>query len=93
MAASAKGQWIFAAHLEARSEWELTGFVGGALLNATLDRTFIDENDRRWIIDFKTSEHGAASLPRFGMKSNDVTATNWKAMRHCCRYGNSEGFR
>lgn len=64
-AASVKGQWIFAAHPEARSEWELTGFVRGSLLNATIDRTFVDEQDRRWIIDFKTSEHEGGRLTAF----------------------------
>ncbi len=64
-ATSQKGRWIFSAHDQARSEWELSGFVGGSLLNATVDRTFVDKQDRRWIIDFKTSEHEGGRLTRF----------------------------
>ena len=36
-----------------------------SLCEAVIDRTFIDENGVRWIIDYKTSEHEGADLENF----------------------------
>ncbi len=62
---SERGRWVLAARPDAVSEWALSGAVGGLLYNVTVDRTFRDENGRRWIIDFKTGEHSGGSLERF----------------------------
>ena len=56
--ASEKGRWLLdSAHENAESELRLSGLVDGRLTNAVLDRTFVDENGRRWIVDYKTSTH------------------------------------
>ena len=61
-----RGRWILSeAHAQARSEMPLTGVVDGVVVNAVLDRTFIDENDVRWIIDYKTGVHGGGHLDAF----------------------------
>ncbi len=49
-----KGRWILAPHTEAHSEYPLTGFLKGRFVSVQIDRTFVDEEERRWIIDFKT---------------------------------------
>jgi len=36
-----------------------------------IDRTFIDENDVRWIIDYKTGEHMGANLEIFFNNERD----------------------
>jgi hypothetical protein len=64
-ATSERGRWIFEKHTEAQNEWELTGFAGGQLLNATIDRTFVDESGRRWIIVIKTSDHKGGGRTAF----------------------------
>lgn len=43
-------------HLEAHSEYALTGEVEKGYQQFVIDRTFIDENGWRWIIDYKTSQ-------------------------------------
>jgi ATP-dependent helicase/nuclease subunit A len=63
---SARGRWIFAPeHHEARSEWALTGIAAGRLTNVVIDRTFIDAEGTRWVIDFKTSRHEGGGLDAF----------------------------
>jgi len=63
---SPRGRWIFAAeHREARSEWALTGLAAGRLTNVVIDRTFIDSDGTRWVIDFKTSRHEGGGLDAF----------------------------
>lgn len=65
MKTSPRGQWIFSSHQEARSEYAITGVVAGEVVCGTVDRTFIDDNGVRWIVDFKTSSHEGGSLDGF----------------------------
>ena len=59
------GQWILSRnHQEADCELALTGQLDGKLVNAIIDRTFID-NGCRWIIDYKSGHHGGANLDAF----------------------------
>lgn len=59
------GQWILTNQQDHRSEYPLTGVVENHYIERTLDRTFIDEHDIRWIIDFKTGEHEGTDLDEF----------------------------
>lgn len=51
----AKGQWILSQALHARAEWALTTYANGKVEKKIIDRTFVDDNNHRWIIDYKTS--------------------------------------
>ncbi|OSM05027.1 putative UvrD/REP helicase [Magnetofaba australis IT-1] len=52
------GRWILdPSHEAARSEWDLTGVIDGKRQRMVVDRTFIDAEGARWIIDFKTGAH------------------------------------
>ncbi|MCE2896756.1 MAG: UvrD-helicase domain-containing protein [Betaproteobacteria bacterium] len=52
--ADPRARWILGPHAEARCEWRLTGVLDGALVDVALDRTFVDEDGTRWIVDYKT---------------------------------------
>lgn len=53
-----KGQWILSSeHKDAQNEYALTGVFENKITNIIIDRTFVDEQDTRWIIDYKTSRH------------------------------------
>jgi RecB family exonuclease len=53
-----RGRWLFdPAHAEADSELALSGLRGGQIVNAVIDRTFVDSDGTRWVVDFKTSPH------------------------------------
>ena len=61
-----RGRWILArGHREARSELALTGLADGRLRSVVIDRSFVDEDGVRWVIDFKTSEHEGGRLEDF----------------------------
>lgn len=60
-----RGQWLLQPHQDARSEYALTTIENGKCVNGIIDRTFIDENGMRWIIDYKTAEPQEVSLDAF----------------------------
>ena len=60
-----RGRWILERHREAECESRLAGLIDGKLVEATIDRTFVDEQNVRWIIDYKTSEHQGGDLEAF----------------------------
>ncbi len=50
--------WIFSAtHHEIKTEWPVSGVINSQLVHAVIDRSFIDQENIRWIIDFKSSRH------------------------------------
>jgi hypothetical protein len=60
-----RGRWILTPHAEAASELELTGLVDGRVVRTRIDRTFVDEANLRWIVDFKTGAHQGGDVPAF----------------------------
>jgi ATP-dependent helicase/nuclease subunit A len=61
-----RGQWIFTSeHSEAHSELALTGIAAGRLTGVVIDRSFVDRDGTRWVIDFKTSRHEGGGLETF----------------------------
>lgn len=50
-----RGRWILMQHREAQSEYRLTVRIDTAPKQFIIDRTFVDENNIRWIIDYKTT--------------------------------------
>jgi len=60
-----RGRWVLQPHAEAASELPIAGLIEGALCEAVIDRTFVDEHGVRWIIDFKTSSHEGADVQNF----------------------------
>jgi ATP-dependent helicase/nuclease subunit A len=60
-----RGRWVLENHRDAASELALAGLLDGSLCEAVIDRTFIDEDGVRWIIDYKTSAHEGANLENF----------------------------
>ncbi len=50
--------WIFSSdHVHIKTEWPVSGVIGKQIVHAIIDRSFVDKNDVRWIIDFKSSRH------------------------------------
>ena len=63
--ADSRGRWALQSHADARAEWRLTGMRDGALVNIAIDRTFVDDENVRWIIDFKTGSHEGGDVDAF----------------------------
>ncbi len=61
-----RGRWLLdSAHEGAHSEYALSGVIDGRLLSVVLDRTFVDRDGTRWIVDYKTGRHLGADLDGF----------------------------
>jgi ATP-dependent helicase/nuclease subunit A len=63
--ADPRGRWLLGPRREARNEYRLTGTVDGLRSSVVVDRTFLDDEGRRWIVDYKTSSHEGAGLDDF----------------------------
>ena len=63
--ADPRGQWVLAGHREQNSEYALTGVYRGNIINIVIDRTFVDEEGTRWIVDYKTSRHESGDIDEF----------------------------
>jgi hypothetical protein len=49
------GCWILDHHhMDAKSEWPLSTYINEQITNVVIDRSFVDKNGIRWIIDYKT---------------------------------------
>jgi ATP-dependent helicase/nuclease subunit A len=61
-----RGRWLFdRRHRDAHSELALSGLRDGQVVNAVIDRIFVDEAGTRWVVDFKTSPHEGGDLDAF----------------------------
>ncbi len=61
-----RGRWLLdATHRESATELALTGRIGGEIVRTVIDRSFIDRDGLRWIVDYKTSSHEGAGLEAF----------------------------
>jgi ATP-dependent helicase/nuclease subunit A len=64
--ADERGRWLLdPQHVAAYGELALTGRVNGDVVSVVIDRTFVDEQGTRWIVDYKTSSHEGAGLEAF----------------------------
>ena len=61
-----RGKWILSnEHQHQKNEYSISGIIDGKLVNAILDRTFVDNEGTRWIIDYKTSRHEGTNQDAF----------------------------
>lgn len=60
-----RGQWIIYPHKDAKAEFPITSVIDEQAKPLILDRTFIDENGIRWIIDYKTTPYTGDNLEAF----------------------------
>lgn len=57
-----KGRWILQTHQQAASEFSFTTNLNNEYQKIIIDRTFIDEQNIRWIIDYKTVASSNAEI-------------------------------
>ena len=66
--ADPRGRWLMGLTeplSDIESELALSGVVDAQVVNIVIDRTFVDAQGMRWIVDFKTSTHEGGGLARF----------------------------
>jgi ATP-dependent helicase/nuclease subunit A len=60
-----RGKWLLGAHRNAACEYSLNGILEGQIVSARVDRTFIDDQGTRWVIDYKSSSHAGSGVEDF----------------------------
>jgi len=61
-----RGRWLLAhEHRDSHNEYALTGIYQGRIINIKIDRTFIDAQGVRWVVDYKTGSHEGADREAF----------------------------
>ncbi|ODT79374.1 MAG: DNA helicase UvrD [Nitrosomonadales bacterium SCN 54-20] len=60
-----RGRWLLEPQQEARSELRMTGNIAGRYMDFVIDRTFLDAEGQRWVVDYKTSSHEGADVESF----------------------------
>jgi ATP-dependent exoDNAse (exonuclease V) beta subunit len=63
--ADERGRWLLRAREDAQSELRLTGVTDDGIVNVIVDRTFVDEQGTRWIVDYKTGGHEGGDTTAF----------------------------
>jgi ATP-dependent exoDNAse (exonuclease V) beta subunit len=59
-----KGRWLLEPHADHRCEWALTR-DGEPPRQYVIDRSFVDGDGVRWIVDYKTGDHRGSDVARF----------------------------
>ena len=60
-----RGRWIFAEREQAHNEYAISGVLRGRIVRAVVDRTFVDEEGTRWVVDYKTGSHEGGEMEEF----------------------------
>jgi ATP-dependent helicase/nuclease subunit A len=61
-----RGRWILQrGYRDDVREHALSGPIRGAVVRVVFDRSFIDHEGVRWVIDYKTSEHRGGNVEEF----------------------------
>ncbi|HET7176932.1 MAG TPA: UvrD-helicase domain-containing protein [Gammaproteobacteria bacterium] len=64
--ADPRGRWLLSdEHQQARGEYALSAMREGRLETGIIDRTFVDKDGVRWVVDYKTSRHSGTDLDAF----------------------------
>jgi hypothetical protein len=61
-----RGQWLHSTeHQQQRNEYALSGVVQDKVISVKIDRTFVDADGTRWIVDYKISRHEGEDVESF----------------------------
>ena len=61
-----RGQWVLSSgHQQQNNEYALSGIYQDKVISIKIDRTFVDADGTRWIIDYKTSRHEGSDVKSF----------------------------
>lgn len=74
-----KGRWLLQPHRLAQSEVALTAIIQNKPVSLVIDRTFIDENEIRWIIDYKTSMPEEETIEAFLIREKNHYQTQMQS--------------
>jgi ATP-dependent exoDNAse (exonuclease V) beta subunit len=59
------GRWALSRHAQGETEYRVSGVIDNEVRRFAIDRTFVDEEGSRWVIDYKTGSHAGGDLEAF----------------------------
>ena len=80
-----RGKWLLEKHSDAACEYSICGILEGQIVRARIDRTFIDDQNVRWIVDYKSSLHEGAGKEDF--LDNECARYRDQLMRYRSLFG------
>ena len=81
-----RGQWVLSTrHEDARCEVPLTALIAGQLRRLVIDRTFVEQDGTRWIIDYKTGTHEGGDVAGFLDEEQERYRAQLAAYAHAFR--------
>lgn len=80
-----KGQWILKKHACAASEYAFSLSGETSVKQYIIDRTFVDEGNMRWIIDYKTTIFDQQDLQQFLQNEQKKYAAKMQRYAECLR--------
>jgi ATP-dependent exoDNAse (exonuclease V) beta subunit len=76
------GRWLLAdTHAESACEYPITMMRDNRMRSMIIDRTFVDQDGVRWIVDYKTGSHGGGSIDTFFEEEEQRYADQLQAYR------------
>jgi hypothetical protein len=60
-----RGRWLLQAHTDDRFEWALTEQGAAGFRRHVIDRSFVDAEGTRWVIDYKSGGHEGSDVAAF----------------------------
>ncbi len=85
--ADARGQWLLGPQQQAKNEYRLTAVIDGERRNLVMDRSFIDNEGRRWIVDYKTGTHEGTNVDAFLNREQERYRAQLERYAHALAHG------
>lgn len=60
-----RGKWLLEKHDDSACEYSICGVLDSRIVSVRIDRTFVDDQNTRWIVDYKSSLHEGAGIEEF----------------------------
>jgi ATP-dependent helicase/nuclease subunit A len=79
--ADARGRWLLEPHAQAASELALATLRDGRYQRRIIDRSFVDAQGQRWIVDFKTGAHEGGDVAGFVL--NELARYRGQLQEYC----------
>jgi len=60
-----RGKWLLEKHDSSACEYSICGVLEDRIVSVRIDRTFVDDQGTRWVVDYKSSLHEGALIEEF----------------------------
>jgi len=80
-----RGKWLLDTHSNSACEYSICGVLEDRIISARIDRTFVDDQNTRWVVDYKSSSHEGTGIEDF--LDNECERYRYQLMRYRSLFG------